>query len=72
MWIRQHLRHVAFDDTPGQAFGNGGLADAGIADIKRVVLGPAAQDLDGALDLMLAADQRIDLPAIAFLFRLTQ
>src|SRR4029453_14058799 len=38
----------------------GRLADAGRADIGRVVLGPAAQNLDGALDLVLAADQRID------------
>ena len=59
---RQHLRHVALDDALGQALGDRGLADAGIADIQRVVLGAAAQDLDGPLDLRLAADQRIDLP----------
>jgi hypothetical protein len=45
----------------GQAFGDGGLADAGIADEQRVVLAAAAQDLDRALDLGIAADQRIDL-----------
>jgi hypothetical protein len=38
-----------------------GLADARLADEQRVVLAPAAQDLDDALDLVLAADQRIDL-----------
>jgi hypothetical protein len=36
----------------GQAFGDGGLADAGIAHQKRVVLAAAAQHLDAALDLV--------------------
>ena len=56
----QHVGNVALDDALGQALGDGGLADAGIADIKRVVLGPPAQHLDGALDLAVAPDQRID------------
>ena len=45
-----------------QALGDGGLADAGLADEDRVVLAAAAEHLDGALELVLAADQRIDLP----------
>ena len=56
----QNFRHLAVDDLARQALGDRRLADAGLADIERVVLGAAAQDLDGALDLMLAADQRID------------
>ena len=56
----EHLRHVAHDDAARQTFGDGRLADAGIADEQRVVLLPAAQHLDGALDLGPAADQRID------------
>ena len=52
------------DDAPGQAFGDGGLAHAGLADQQRVVLAAAAQDLDHALDLVLAADQRIDLAVL--------
>ena len=59
--VGQHVRHVALDDALGQALGDRRLADAGIADIERVVLGAAAQHLDGAVDLGLAADQRIDL-----------
>ena len=58
--IGQHLRHVAHDDAARQAFGDGGLADAGVADEQRVVLLAPAQHLDGALDLGSAADQRID------------
>ena len=60
----EHLRHLALDDLARQALGDRRLADAGLADIERVVLGAAAQHLDGALDLVLAADQRID-PALA-------
>ncbi len=59
--LGQHLGDVALDDALGQALGDGGLADAGIAHVERVVLGPATQDLDGALDLRLAADEGIDL-----------
>src|SRR5207302_699107 len=44
-----------------QAFGDRGLADAGVADEQRIVLLAPAQYLDGAVDLGLAADQRIDL-----------
>ena len=58
--VRQHLGHLALDDQPRQALGDRGLADAGLADVQRVVLAAPAQDLDGALDLELAADQRID------------
>ena len=56
----EHLRHVAHDDAARQALGDGRLADAGIADEQRIVLLPAAQHLDGALDLRPAADQGID------------
>jgi hypothetical protein len=49
------------DDAPRQPLGDRGLADPGLADEQRVVLAPTAEDLDGALDLHLAADQRVDL-----------
>ena len=45
----QHFGHLAVDDLARQALGDGGLADAGVADQQRVVLVPAAQDLDAAL-----------------------
>ena len=57
----QHVRHVALDDLLGEALGDRGLADARIADIERIVLGAAAEHLDGAAQFQLAADQRIDL-----------
>ncbi len=67
----QHLGHVALDDLAREAFGDRGLADAGIADVERVVLRPAAEDLHRPVDLGHAADQRIDLAGAAFSLRLT-
>ena len=60
----EHLRHLAVLDPPGQPFGERRLAHARIADIERVVLGAPAQHLDGALDLRVAADERVDPPGI--------
>ena len=57
----QHLRDLVVDDLAGQPFRDRGLADARVADQQRVVLGPAAQDLDRPLDLAEAADQGVDL-----------
>ena len=68
--VEQHFRHVALDDALGQPFGDRRLADAGIADIERVVLGTAAEHLDGAVDLRLAADQRIDLAGARLLVQI--
>ena len=65
--VAQDFRHFAVDDAARQTFRDRGLADAGVADEQRVVLLAAAQHLDGAADLRVAADQRIDL-AVARLF----
>ena len=62
---REHVRHFAVDDLARQALGDRGLADAGVADQQRIVLLPAAEDLDGAADFGVAADQRIDLAVLA-------
>jgi hypothetical protein len=63
----QHVGHVVIDDLAGQALGDGGLADAGVADQQRIVLGAPAKDLDAALDLAGAANERIDLPGAGLL-----
>ena len=44
-----------------QTFDDGGLAHAGFADEDRIVLGAAREDLDDAHDLVVAADDRIEL-----------
>ena len=61
--VLQRLRHLALVNAQRQPFGQRGLADAGLADQQRVVLAAAAEHLDHALELELAADQRIDLPS---------
>ena len=62
--LSKDLRHVPADDVACQALGDRRLAHARIPDIERVVLRAAAEDLDGALDLVLAADQGIDLAGL--------
>src|SRR5439155_4290055 len=59
--VEQDLGHLALDDAACQPLGDRGLADARLADVKRVVLCPAAEDLDRPVDLGLASDQRVDL-----------
>ena len=59
--LGQHVGRLAVDDLAREALGDGGLADARIAHQQRVVLAAAAEHLDAALDLVLAADQRIDV-----------
>ena len=60
--VGEHRRRLAVDDLARQPLGDRGLADAGVADQQRVVLAPPAEHLDAALDLEVAADQRIDVP----------
>ena len=59
--VAQALGHVAFDDAPREPFDDRGLADAGLADEHGVVLRAARQHLDDPADLLVAADDRIDL-----------
>ena len=65
--VEQHLGHLAPDDAAGEALGDRGLADPGLADIERVVLRAPAEDLDGPVDLGLAPDQRVDLAGLGLL-----
>ncbi len=55
------FRHVAVDDAQREALDDRGLADARLADQHRIVLGAAREHLDGAADLLVAADHRIEL-----------
>ena len=59
--VLEGLGDLAADDRLGQALDDGGLADAGLADQHRVVLGAAAQHLHDPLDLLLAPDDRVEL-----------
>ena len=55
------LGHLAVDDALGEPLDQGGLAHARLADDDGVVLGAPLQHLDGAADLVVAADDRVDL-----------
>ena len=57
----ESLRDVAGDDALREALGDRRLADAGVADQHRVVLRAAREDLDDAADLLVAADDRVEL-----------
>ena len=57
----EDLGHLLFGDAPGQAFGDGRLAHPGLAHQQGVVLAATAEHLHHALDLMLAANEGVDL-----------
>ena len=59
----ERVGHVAGDDPLGEPLDDGGLADAGLADQHRVVLGTPRQHLDDPADLGVAADDRVE-PAL--------
>lgn len=59
--ILELRRHIAADDAQGQTFRNGGLPGPGIAHVQRIVLTAPGEDFDGARQLHLASDQRIEL-----------
>ena len=63
--VLERLGHVAVVDRERQPLGERGLADARFADEHRIVLAPAQQHMNRALDFVLAPDQRIDFPCAA-------
>ncbi len=59
--VLEAFRHVAIEDPQRQALDDRGLADAGLADQHRIVLGAAGKHLNGAADFLVAPDHRIEL-----------
>ena len=59
--VAKALGHVAVDDAQGEAFGNRGFTDAGLPDQDGVVFSAARQNLHGAADFFVAANDRVDL-----------
>ena len=57
----QDLWRLALHNLAGQAFGDGGFAHPRGAHQQGVVLAPAAQNLNGAFYLGLAADQGVNI-----------
>src|SRR5690606_4259170 len=62
--VAEEFGDVARGDLLGEALGDGGLADPGLADEDGVVLGAAAEDLDDALDLVAAPDDGVELAVV--------
>ena len=59
--VAQALGHVAVHDALREPFGDRRLADAGLADEHGIVLRAAREHLHHAADLLVAADDRIEL-----------
>ena len=59
--LPQFERHLALDDPLGQALGDGGLAHTRLADQAGIILLAAVQNLHHALDLLLPANNGIQL-----------
>ncbi len=55
------ILNVAADDPLGKSFHDGGLADTGLTDEHRIVLRPSRQHLHDTPDLLVTADDRIEL-----------
>lgn len=56
--VAQAGRYGARDDALGEPFSDGCLPDAGIADVDGIVLEPATENLNGALDRSCPAAPR--------------
>ena len=59
--VLQRLRDIARDDLLRQSFDYGSLANTGVTNQRRVVLGAAGQNLNDTLDFLAAADNRVEL-----------
>ncbi len=59
--VLEAFRHVLPNDALCQPLDDGGLADAGLADEHRVVLGAPGQHLNHAPDLVVSTDDGIEL-----------
>src|SRR5262249_28827797 len=56
----EYFGDVLLQQPDGESLGKRRLADAGVADEDRIVLAPAAEDLQRALQLGGAADERVE------------
>jgi hypothetical protein len=60
-FVLERLGNFAIDDALREPLDDRGLAHARLADQHRVVLGTALENLDGAADFVVAADDRVEL-----------
>ncbi|CAD6263929.1 unnamed protein product [Miscanthus lutarioriparius] len=62
--VEEVVGHVAADDAIREALHDGRLAHAGLADEDGVLLAAARQDAHHAADLLVAADDGVQLPGL--------
>ncbi len=62
--VDQLRRHIASDNPLRQPFDDRRLADSGFTDQHRVVLATSREHLDDATDLLVSADDRIELTGL--------
>src|SRR5699024_1914224 len=67
LFVLQPGRDLALGNALVDALGDGGLADAGFTDQAGVVFLAAAQDLQGAVDLPVPADDVVHPAVLGFL-----
>src|SRR5271166_4519603 len=65
--VLEDFRNVTRNDALGEAFDDGGLADAGFADEHGIIFRAAGENLDHAADFFVAADDGIEFPAAGLL-----
>ena len=61
--VFERIRDIAADDATGETFNDCGLAHAGITDEHGIIFRAAREHLHDPADLVIAADDRIDLAA---------
>ena len=66
----QVLGHVAVDDPPGDAFGDGRLADARLADQNRIVFCFSGKDADDVPDFTVASDYGVEFSFLRALHKI--
>src|SRR6185437_11529521 len=60
-FVLEDFGNIAMHDAAREALDDGCFSDAGLADQHRIVLRPAREDLDDAPNLLVAADDGIEL-----------
>ena len=60
-FVLQPLGHIPAHDALSEPFDDGGLSHPGLTNQDRVVLGPPGKNLDDPSDLVVTADDGIDL-----------
>ena len=59
--VPEPVGNLVLIDPQGEALGDGRLSDPRVSHVDRIVLAASAEDVDGSLELVSTADERVDL-----------